>query len=238
MKIIYLTTAALLIAAPAAAQPWQGQRTQSTDLQAQIDAGVRSGSISPRELPPLRESLRQLAMLERQYSPGGISGIENAALQQQGNALRQQIDFASRSSNGAGNGYGNGSGYGNGNGNGNGNGRYDTDRRAGWEARYDREHRTAWEERYMSDRQAAWEGRGRDDGYGSNSRFEESDRGDRFAGDVRIGQRASRRMVDVPDQYRDEYRDSDEVYYRYDSDRIYEINRRSGLIVRLFDLIR
>lgn len=222
MKIIYLTTAALLAAAPAAAQPWQGQRTQSAALQIQLDAGVRSGTISQRELPPLRESLRQLAMRERQFSPGGISGRENAVLQQEGNTLRQQIAFASSRR-----------------GNGNGNGRYDTDQRAGWEARYDREHRAAWEERYMSDRNAAWDSSDeRDDSYGSSSRFEVSSRGDRFAGDPRIGQRATRRMVALPDQYRDEYRDSDEVYYRFDSDRIYEIDRSNGTILRLFDLIR
>ena len=230
MKIIYLTTAsraAVAAAAPAAAQPWQGQRTQSADLQIQIDSGVRSGAISQRELTPLRESLRQLAMRERQFSPGGISGRENAVLQQEGNALRQQIRFASQGSTRA------------------DNGRYDTDQRAGWEARYDREHRTAWEDRYMRERSAAWDVRdgrddrySRDDRYGSNSRFEVSSRGDRFAGDARVGQRATRRMVDLPDQYRDEYRDSDEVYYRYDSDRIYEIDRSNGLILRLFDLIR
>ena len=223
MKIIYLTTAALLAAAPAAAQPWQGQRTQSAALQLQIDAGVRSGAISQRELTPLRESLRQLAMRERQFSPGGISGRENAVLQQEGNSLRQQIAFASSQ---RGNGYG--------------NGRFDTDQRAGWEARYDREHRAAWEERYMRDRSAAWDDRdGReDDRYGSSSRFELSSRGDRFSGDARVGQRATRRMVALPAQYRDEYRDSDEVYYRYDSDRIFEIDRSSGTILRLFDLIR
>ena len=222
MKIIYLTTAALLAAAPAAAQPWQGQRTQSAALQIQIDAGVRSGSISQRELVPLRESLRLLAMRERQFSPGGISGRENAVLQQEGNSLRQQIAFASSQR-----------GYGN------GNGRYDTDQRAGWEARYDREHRAAWDERYMRDRDSAWEDRdGRDDRYGSNSRFELSSRGDRFAGDARVGQRATRRMVALPAQYRDEYRDNDEVYYRYDSDRIFEIDRSNGTILRLFDLIR
>jgi hypothetical protein len=225
MKIIFLTTAALLAAAPAApaaAQPWQGMRNESAALQAQIDAGVRNGSISQRELPPLREGLLRLATLERQFSPGGISGRENAMLQQEGNALRQQIEFAS-----AARGQGNGNGYGR-----------ETDRRAGWEARYDREHRSAWEERYTRDRDAAWDaGQGRGDGYGSNGRFETSTRGDRFAGDVRVGQRASRRMVALPDQYRGEYRDSDEVYYRYDSDRIYEIDRDSGLITRLFDRI-
>ena len=226
MKIIYLTTAALLAAAPAAAQPWQGQRTQSAALQIQIDAGVRSGTISQRELPPLRESLRQLSMLERQFSPGGISGRENAKLQQEGNTLapadRLRILAARK--------------------------RYRQRplrhrpaRRLGSALR-PRASRRAGKQRYMRDRSAAWDDRddrdGRDDRYGSSSRFEVSSRGDRFAGDARVGQRVSRRMVDLPDQYRDEYRDSDEVYYRYDSDRIYEIDRGNGLILRLFDLIR
>src|SRR5688500_1529776 len=114
----------------------------------------------------------------------------------------------------------------------------DSDRRAGWEERYDREHRAAWDERYISERTAAWEASyGRGDRYGSNSRFESSTRGDRFAGDVRVGQRTSRRMIAVPDQYRDQYRDNAEVYYGFDTDRIFEVDRDSGLILRLFDLI-
>ena len=217
MKTIFLTTAAALcIAAPAAAQPWHNPTSQSIELQTQIDAGVRSGTISQRELPQLRESLRQLTMLERQLSVGGLTGREHATLQQRGNALRQEISFASQSRRGM--------------------GRFDDHDRAGWEARYDSEHRSAWEDRYMSERRAAWDS-GRDGGFGASSRFESSDRGDRFAGDVRIGQRATRRMVALPDQYRGEFRDSDQVYYRYDSDRVFEIDRNSGLILRLFDLI-
>src|SRR5688572_30607434 len=100
MKTIFLTMAALAAAAPAAAQPWQAQRAQSADFQTQIDAGVRSGTISQRELPPLREGLRQLVLLERQFSPNGISGRERATLQQSGATLRQQISLAERTGNG------------------------------------------------------------------------------------------------------------------------------------------
>ena len=96
----------------------------------------------------------------------------------------------------------------------------------------------------MSERRTAWES-ARQGGYGSanqydvngSNRFAAAIGGDRFAGDARVGQRASRRMVAVPDQYRGDFRDTDEVYYRYDSERVYEINRNSGLIVRLFDLV-
>lgn len=48
MKTILLTMtalAALSVAAPAAAQPWSGQRAHTGDLQMQLDAGIRSGAI-------------------------------------------------------------------------------------------------------------------------------------------------------------------------------------------------
>jgi hypothetical protein len=240
MKTIFLTmAAAICVATPAAAQTWQGNQ-QSVELQTQIDAGVRSGSISQRELPALRTSLRQLSMLERQLAVGGLTGRENATLRQHGNTLRQQIHFASQTRGGAGR-------FDN-------DGRFGSQDRAGWDARYDSENRAAWDARYMSDRNSAWE-RARQGGLRSDNRFDmdrgdrfdmdnrgssrfaASTRGARFAGDVGIGQRASRRMVALPDQYRGEFRDSDDVYYRYDSERVYEIDRSSNLIVRLFDLI-
>lgn len=230
MKIIFLTTAAILCAAaPAAAQPWQSRQGQSIELQTRLDSGVRDGTISQRELLPLRESLRQLTMLERQLGIGGLTGREHATLQQRSEALRQQIDFAARS-RGAGR-FESGGRFANDLG-------FQNEGRAGWEARYDSEHRAAWDARYNDERSAAWDsGRRGDSRFGASSRFESSNRGDRFAGDARVGQRASRRMVEMPDQYRNEFRDSDDVYYRYDSDRAYEIDRHSGLILRLFDLI-
>ena len=61
-------------------------------------------------------------------------------------------------------------------------------------------------------------------------------RGDRFAGDVRVGQHFSDRQVALPMQYRDRYRDSDAAYYRYDDDRVYQIDRNTGLILAMFDI--
>jgi hypothetical protein len=63
------------------------------------------------------------------------------------------------------------------------------------------------------------------------------DRGDRFSGDVRIGQRFNDRQVALPMQYRARYQDSDASYYRYDDDRIYQIDRRSGLILAMFQIL-
>ena len=75
---------------------------------------------------------------------------------------------------------------------------------------------------------------GRDDRFGMDDRRDM--RGDRFAGDVRVGQRFSDRMVAVPAQYRERYKDSDASYYRYDDDRIYQIDRTTGLILAMFNI--
>src|SRR5688572_3972906 len=83
MKTILMTMtalAALSVAAPAMAQPWNGRQNQTADLQTRLDSGIRSGEISRREAMPLQESLRQLLSLERQYSANGFTGRENAAL--------------------------------------------------------------------------------------------------------------------------------------------------------------
>lgn len=223
MKTIFMAMAAVsaLAAAPASAQPWNGHQTQSDELRMQIDAGVESGAISRRETAPLRDSLRQLVALERQFSANGISGREHASLQQRGAALRRQITMAeqtgpARAQN---------------------NGRGGEERRAAWEARYDRDHRAAWEARYVSERQAAWQGRFTQDGTsGPNARFDRPNRGDRFAGDVRVGQRYSARMVELPREYIMEYRDNDQVYYGFDDGRIYKVARGTGLILGMFDL--
>jgi hypothetical protein len=74
------------------------------------------------------------------------------------------------------------------------------------------------------------------DGYAINARGD--NRGDRFAGDLRVGQHFSARQVALPIEYRDRYKDSDSVYYRYDDNRVYQIDRVSGLILAMFDIGR
>jgi hypothetical protein len=61
-------------------------------------------------------------------------------------------------------------------------------------------------------------------------------RGDRFSGDLRVGQHFSDRQVALPIQYRTRYQDNDRSYYRYDSDRVYQIDRSTGLILAMFDV--
>lgn len=219
MKITFLAMtaiAALSAAAPAAAQGWQDNAGQSTALRMQLDEGVRTGAISRRDTPALRDGLRELVVMERQFSLGGITRREGAILQQRGAELGRQIDLAERSG-----------GYRVAN----------DDSRGAWEARYDREHRAAWETRYLSDRAAQYDGGfSRDPGSASNDRFDRPNRGDRFAGDVRVGQHVSSRMGPVPVEYRVDYQDNPQVYYGYDNQRVYRVDRRSGLILGLIDL--
>jgi hypothetical protein len=101
MRPIYMVisgVAAVSLATSAAAQ-WGGDRTYSHQLQVQIDAGVRQGTISRTESIGLREDLRRLVRLERQFSPSGISGREHATLMQNSSSLATEIRNASRDNN-------------------------------------------------------------------------------------------------------------------------------------------
>ena len=91
--------AALSLASTASAQ-WGNDRTYSHQLQAQIDTGVRQGTISRNESFGLREDLSRLVRLERQYSPNGISGREHADLMQRSTSLAKDIRVASNDHNG------------------------------------------------------------------------------------------------------------------------------------------
>jgi len=101
MKKIVMTLAALStlsIAVPAAAQYRGGNLDNRIEnLQDQIQAGVRRGTISRNEAQPLRTRLRNLTRLERQFSRGGFSRREQDILQQRIRNLRQQIRHAERS---------------------------------------------------------------------------------------------------------------------------------------------
>jgi hypothetical protein len=73
--------------------------------------------------------------------------------------------------------------------------------------------------------------------WAADPRFARPNAGDRFAGDVRVGQHATGRIVTVPVQYRGDYVDNDRVYYGYDNGRIYQIDRQSQMITALLDIV-
>ena len=201
MRKIHITLAAasaLALAAPVAAQPrsqdhamphsWSGDRQNTHQLQMRFDAGVQSGAISRREATPLRNQLRQLTLLERQYSRAGFNDWERRALRERSRTLNLSLTAAERSGNMVG-----------------------------------RSDRIGDKDR-PGDRR--WEGYAQTD--------QRDMRGDRFNGDVRVGQRFSGRQVALPAAYRDRYRDNDTSFYRYDDDRVYQIDRASGVIMAMF----
>ena len=71
-----------------------------------------------------------------------------------------------------------------------------------------------------------------------DARFAGLHPGDRFDGDVRIGQHATARMVNLPTEYRGQYVDDARVYYGYDNGRVYQIDRQSQMILALLDIAR
>jgi len=70
-----------------------------------------------------------------------------------------------------------------------------------------------------------------------DARFAGLHPGDRFSGDVRIGERATTRIVSMPVQYRSDYVDTDRMYYGYDNGRVYQIDRKTQMILALLDLV-
>jgi hypothetical protein len=84
----------------------------------------------------------------------------------------------------------------------------------------------------------AWESRTINGQWVPDARFAGLHPGDRFSGDTRVGQRATARIVSMPMQYRNEYVDSDRFYYGYDGGRVYQIDRRSQMILALLDIAR
>jgi TolA-binding protein len=101
MKKIILAlaaTTALAAAMPAAAQTGGANIQFRIDqLQTQLQTDVRSGAITRAEAMPLREQLRQLSGLERQYRQGGFTVQERNDLQSRIASLRQGIRIAARS---------------------------------------------------------------------------------------------------------------------------------------------
>ena len=190
-------------------------------LRERIEEGVRSGAISRREALSLRSSLRSLTELERRYSRNGLTIGELQDLQLRLRSLRQDVRQADDGARG----------------------RYDD-----WDRQGGRD-----DDRY-DDR----DGR-RDDGRGydrDDSRYDDSD--DRYPereqrgglggvidgvlgrnpATLQVGQRAPTDLYGVPYEYRDQYRDTDQSYYRSDGRQIYQIDVRTRAVVRIHTMNR
>ena len=234
MKKIILSMAAisaLAIAAPAAAQysnngyqnsgnGYQNNANANgniTDriaqLRMRLQAGVQSGAITRREAVPIRQQLQLLNRLERQYSVNGIDGRERNDLQQRIRSVRQQLRAADGGNQARWDRYDDEDGYGR-------NGQYgrntDDDRDGRWD-----------DDRQGDYRQPAQRG-------GIAGIFDALTGG----GGLRVGQRASGNLYDVPNEYRRQFRDGNGAYYRSDGRQIYQIDARTDTVVRVYPMNR
>jgi hypothetical protein len=261
-KIIFIAlaaTSAVAVAAPASAQSggYGGNgyansnsniEVRADQLQMRLQAGIRSGSITRAEAMPLREQLRQLTRLETLYARDGISGRERADLQQRVNSLRQGIRMAERGADGR---YGGGDDR---------DDRDDRYSRGDVDSRYDRNN-DGWDDR-DGNRDGRWDvdsrydsnrdgyddrDHNRDGRWDNDQGYQQTnDRGvvgqilDRVTGNggLRVGQRVSGDLGNVPYAYRSQYRDSDNFYYRSDDRNIYQIDARTQTVVRVYAMNR
>ena len=220
MTRIFLTMAAvsaLGVGAPALSQ--SGNVNRSTDvridnLQTQIQSGVQAGTITRAEAQPLREQLRLLRQAERQYARDGLTSTERRDLQSRIKTLREQIRVAERNGTDR---YG-ASGY--------------IDRDGdGWDDRdYDRDGRLdTYDGQGGPLEEVVCERRG-----GINGVIDSVLGREDCA--LRVGQLATANLGGVPYEYRNAYRDGNGVYYRSDGRFIYQIDARTNIILRTFDL--
>lgn len=185
---------------------------------------MQSGAIGHREASALRSDLRSLTQLERRYSRNGLNDEERRDLQARLRSLRQEVRQAE---NGAG-------------------GRYDDwDRQSGGDDdRYDdRDGRRDNEYEYGRDDSRY------DDDDDADDRYREPDQRGRLGSVIggvsgrnpatlQIGDRAPSDLYGVPYEYRGRYRDTGESYYRSDGRRIYQIDARTGAVVRIHAMDR
>lgn len=247
MRNIILICAAVsgaLIASPAAAQyypvpnqnyanPYGNQGNHYGDaklsarigqLQMRLDAGLRTGTISRREARPIREQIRQLAMLESRYRLNGLSGHERADLEHRVRTVRQSLRRADDGGQGRYADWDREDGYG---WNNQVNGRIDTNR-DGWD-----------------DRDYNRNGRLDDDGaYGGQQYgYQQPARQGGIAGliasvlgggSVQIGQRAPTNLYAVPYHLQGQFRDGNGTYFRSDGRQIYQIDARTQTVVQIY----
>jgi hypothetical protein len=232
-KLLLLAGAAMIAAAtPAAAQyGYSFYQDRIGRLADRLETGIRDGRIVGGEAQRLRWELRNLRLLERQHSGGGLSRAEREELQLRIEGLDRRIRQAirnpyhrdprwDRDNDGRDDRYEDDRGY-------DRDGRQDGDL-------YDRDGRYG-DDRYDDDR---------DD----DDRYDRTD-GDRWDDDRRDpaygGGRSGFRVGDtlpptynqynVPLEYYREYRDNAYYIYRYDGRAIYEVDRRNGRITRVIE---
>ena len=82
-----------------------------------------------------------------------------------------------------------------------------------------------------------WLSRSVDGQWVPDARFAGLHPGDQFMGDAKIGQHVTSRIVGMPVQYRRDYVDTYQIYYGYDVGRVYQIDRKTRVILALLDVL-
>jgi len=91
---IAVAAGALAVAAPASAQSWQNINQRQANLDARIDAGVRTGDLTRQEAVRLRSEFRDIARLEARYRASyGLSLAERRDLDRRFDALSARVRF-------------------------------------------------------------------------------------------------------------------------------------------------
>lgn len=221
----------LALAAPASAQYYPGNQNQYANqsqngnqanvnlsarisqLQVRLQEGVQAGTITRGEATPIRQQIRDLTRLDRQYSANGYTGQERAALQQRIRQVRQQLRVAD---NGA-------------------NGRYSQwDVEDGYTQGYQQQgYSQGYQQPYQQGYQQPQQGYQQPVQQGGiagviNQLF--------GGGGLQVGQQVPANLYGIPTQYQNQYRDGNGVYYRSDGRRIYQIDARNGMVTRIFDM--
>lgn len=217
--------------------------TRIAQLDQRFQAGIQSGAITRREAVPLRQQLRQLTQLERQYSANGLTPQERQTLQQRVRTLRQQLRIADDNAQGRYAQYDRDDDYSQ-------NGQYNDQYSSRVDANND-----GWDDR-DTNRNGRWDDDRNTGNYDNRDDYDRDDDGyqqpvqrgglggivDRVlgtnSGGLRVGQQASGNLYGVPDEYRSQYRDGNGSYYRSDGRSIYQIDTRTQSVVRVYPMNR
>ena len=202
----------LLATAPALAQsgPQPNFQNRFGNLENRIQIGLQSGAITRTEAAPLREQLRQVQQLERRSASGGFTQAERTRIQTRLQSLRQQIATAER----------------------NDYARPGTSDEDPWPGDTDNER---GRDRYdgNEDRDRRGDDRGRyDDRYRDRDHTPDADQGRHEA---RIGSRVPGHFGGVPRELRNEFPETMPYTYRFWDGRVYQVERRTGVIVRIYE---
>ena len=228
-KLLFALTAvsALAVAAPAAAQQYSnpnaggsvGINNRIMQLDSRLQAGIQAGVINRVEARSLRQQLRSLRDLERQYSYNGLTQQERSTLQQRIRTIRQEMRLAD-------------------------GGRFDRDTRYGsWDDGYNDGYSSNG---YRNNGYDNGDYYGQGGPYdevrqvcGTSSGGIAGVIGSLLGGGdncLSIGERAPSNLGALPYELRNQFRDGSGYYHRYVNGNVVQIDARTNTVIRIYDI--